>query len=105
MGIRAVQAGALTNAIDRELAPEHAAARDYALAGPYRALSQSIGEDPAIVAHRYALAMDGVGAVILGVKNRAELRQCLDAEAAGPLDPELIRRIDGLGLLPSASPD
>jgi hypothetical protein len=42
--------------------------------------------------------MPGVDTVILGVKNRAELRGCLAAEAAGPLDPSLIARIDGLGL-------
>ncbi len=42
--------------------------------------------------------MPGVDTVILGVKNRAELTQCLDAEAAGPLDPKVMARIDGLGL-------
>ena len=36
--------------------------------------------------------------VILGVKNREELKQCVDAEAAGPLEPALMARIDGLGL-------
>jgi aryl-alcohol dehydrogenase-like predicted oxidoreductase len=98
LGIRAVQAGALTNAIDRTLAPEHAESRDFARAAPYRALCRELGEDPAIVAHRYALAMEGVDSVILGVKNRAELEQCLDAEARGPLEPELMTRVDALGL-------
>ena len=103
MGIRAVQAGALTTAIDRTLPPEHAEARDFALAAPYRALCREIGEDPALIAHRYALSMTGVDTVILGIKNREELTQCLDAEAQGPLDPALIRRIDGLGLRSSPS--
>ncbi|MFI4976991.1 MAG: aldo/keto reductase, partial [Caulobacterales bacterium] len=98
MGIRAVQAGALTAAIDRELPAEHAEMRDYARAAPFRALCRELGEDPAVIAHRYALSMPGVDTVILGVKNRAELRQCLDAETAGPLDPALMARIDGLGL-------
>jgi len=98
MGIRAVQAGALTAAIDRELPPEHAEMRDYGRAASYRALCQEIGEDPALIAHRYALSMDGVDTVILGVKNRAELQQCLDAEAAGPLEPALMARIEALGL-------
>jgi aryl-alcohol dehydrogenase-like predicted oxidoreductase len=98
LGIRAVQAGALTSAIDRTLAPEHPESRDFARAAPYRAICRELGEDPAIVAHRYALAMDGVDTVILGVKNRAELEQCLDAEAHGPLDPQLVARIDALGL-------
>jgi aryl-alcohol dehydrogenase-like predicted oxidoreductase len=98
MGIRAVQAGALTASLDRELPPEQAEARDFVRAASYRALCQTIGEDPAVIAHRYALTMAGVDTVILGVKNRAELRQCLDAEAAGSLEPALIARIDGLGL-------
>ena len=55
-------------------------------------------EDPAVLAHRYALSMEGVDTVILGVKNRAELAQCVEAEAAGPLPPNLRARIDGLGL-------
>ena len=98
LGIRAVQAGALTNSIDRTLPPEHAEAKDFALAAPFRTLCSEIGEDPAVIAHRYALAMDGVATVILGVKNREELEQCLDAEARGPLEKELVARIDGLSL-------
>ncbi len=50
------------------------------------------------MAHRYALDMAGVDTVILGVKNRAELVQCLEAEAAGPLPSDLRARIEGLGL-------
>ena len=42
--------------------------------------------------------MPGVPTVILGVKNREELRQCVEGEAAGPLEPALMARIDGLGL-------
>ena len=38
--------------------------------------------------------MDGIGTVVLGVKNRQELRECIDAENASPLDPALIARID-----------
>ncbi len=98
MGIRAVQAGALTAKIDRDLPADHPETLDYVRAAPFRALCAEIGEDPAVIAHRYALSMDGVDTVILGVKNREELRQCLDAEAQGPLDAELMTRIDGLGL-------
>ncbi|HWA60167.1 MAG TPA: aldo/keto reductase [Caulobacteraceae bacterium] len=103
MGIRAVQAGALTSAIDRDLPDAHAEARDFDRAGPWRALCRELGEDPAALAHRYALSMDGVDTVVLGVKNRAELDQCLAAEAAGPLAAELIARIDGLGLREAAA--
>jgi aryl-alcohol dehydrogenase-like predicted oxidoreductase len=98
LGIRAVQAGALTNAIDRSLASDNAETRDFERAAPYRALCREIGADPAMIAHRYALSMPGVDTVILGVKNRAELQQCLDAEAQGVLEPALMARIDALGL-------
>ena len=96
MGIRAVQAGALTASIDRDLPPDHPEMRDYVRAEPFRALCRDLGEDPADIAHRYALSMAGVDTVVLGVKNRAELRRCLDAEAAGVLDPALVSRIDSL---------
>lgn len=98
LGIRAVQAGALTSVIDRATSPNHPETRDYARAAPYRALCAELGEDPAIVAHRYALAMPGVDTVILGVKNVAELDQCLEAERRGPLEPDVMARIDALGL-------
>ena len=93
MGIRAVQAGALTAAIDRELPPDHPELRDYARAAGYRALCQELGENPAILAHRYALSLD-IDTLVLGVKNRAELAECVTAAGAGPLDPALIARID-----------
>ena len=98
MGIRAVQAGALTAAIDRTLSPNSPDTRDYDRAAPFRALCAAWGEDPAYVAHRYALGTAGVGTLVLGVKNRAELSQCLAAEAAGPLEPDRVAAIDGLGL-------
>jgi len=98
MGIRAVQAGALTAAIDRPLSPNHPDRADYQRAEPFRALCAEWGEDPAYVAHRYALSMPNIDTVVLGVKNRAELQQCLDAEAAGPLEPAQMAAIDGLKL-------
>jgi aryl-alcohol dehydrogenase-like predicted oxidoreductase len=98
MGIRAVQAGALTRAFDRPLDSAHPEAVDFARAAPFRTLCESWGADPAVVAHRYALGMEGVDTLVLGVKNREELRQCLDAEAAGPLSPEEVAAIDSLKL-------
>lgn len=98
LGIRAVQAGALTAQVDRELTPNNPDRKDYERAAPFRALCQELGQDPAVVAHRYALSMPGVATVILGVKNRDELKQCVGAEAGGPLEPTLLARIDGLGL-------
>ena len=94
MGIRAVQAGALTGAIDRPLPDGHSELADYERAAPFRAIAAETGRSAAWLAHCYALSMDGIGTVVLGVKNREELRECIDAESAAPLDPALIARID-----------
>src|SRR5262249_58184456 len=98
MGIRAVQAGALTVAFDRPVKDSHPDGADYRRAAPFRALCEELGVDPALLAHRYALDIAGVDTVVLGVKNRVELAQCIEAEALGPLPAELRGRIDGLGL-------
>ena len=92
MGIRAVQAGALTNTLDRELPETHPEMVDYRRAAPFRTLAREVGESAA--AHRYALSIPGVATVILGIKNRAELRECLAAAERGPLAPGLVARID-----------
>jgi len=98
MGIRAVQAGALTAAFDRLLAADDPDHRDYTKAAPFRALCKELDEDPAVIAHLYALQMPGVDTLVLGVKNRTELRAVLDAEARGPLDEAIRKRIDALRL-------
>lgn len=94
LGIRAVQAGALTDEFDREVPHGHPERLDYARAEPFRAIAAELGVSSARLAHRYSLSIEGVDTVILGVKNREELRECLAAEADGPLDQELITRID-----------
>ena len=94
MGIRAVQAGALTDAIDRPLPEGHTELADYARAEPFRAIAAEAGHSAAYLAHCYSLSMEGVSTVVLGVKNRTELQECVAAEAAGPLDPALMARID-----------
>jgi aryl-alcohol dehydrogenase-like predicted oxidoreductase len=93
MGIRAVQAGALTAAIDRPLPADHPEVRDYERAAGFRRLANELGEDPAILAHRYALSLD-IDTVVLGIKNRRELAGCVAAAEAGPLSQELIGEID-----------
>ena len=98
MGIRAVQAGALTSGVDRPLSPNSPDNADFRRAAGFRALCADWGDDPAVVAHRYALGMPNIDTVVLGVKNRAELAQCLAAEAAGPLEPAQLAAIDALGL-------
>lgn len=98
MGIRAVQAGALTLGVDRDLSPNSPDRSDYDRAAGFRALCAAWGEDPAYVAHRYALSLPNYDTIVLGVKNRAELAQCVAAEAAGPLETEQMAEIDRLGL-------
>jgi aryl-alcohol dehydrogenase-like predicted oxidoreductase len=93
MGIRAVQAGALTAAIDRDLPPTHPEVLDYARAGDFRHLCAELGANPAIIAHRYALSLD-IDTLVLGVKNRQELADCVEAAESGPLPADLIARID-----------
>lgn len=97
MAIRAVQAGALTSSFDRRSLHERDIA-DFELAAPYRALCAKWGEDPAIIAYRYALGMAGVETLVLGVKNRDELSDALDAERAGPLEAVQLAAIEALAL-------
>ena len=96
MGVRAVQAGALTSALDRQ--EESPTTADFRRAEPYRALCREWGADPAITAYRYALGIEGVDTLVLGVKNVAELEQALLAESQGPLERAQIASIDALGL-------
>jgi aryl-alcohol dehydrogenase-like predicted oxidoreductase len=93
MGIRAVQAGALTAAIDRPLPADHPEVLDYARAAGFRAICAELGANPAVIAHRYALGLD-IDTLVLGVKNRQELAECIAAAAAGPLPADLVARID-----------
>jgi aryl-alcohol dehydrogenase-like predicted oxidoreductase len=97
MAIRAVQAGALTSRFDRQSLHDRDT-EDYQLAAPYRTLCARWGEDPAIIAYRYALGMAGVETLVLGVKNRDELSDALEAERAGPLESEQLAAIEELGL-------
>ncbi|WP_404405794.1 aldo/keto reductase [Pelagibacterium halotolerans] len=103
MGIRAVQAGALTRSFDRDVPEGNRDLPDYRKAAPFRALCAEWSEDPAVIAHRYALGIEGVDTLVLGVKNRAELKDALDAEAAGPLDREQMQAIEDLGLRPKVN--
>ena len=93
MGIRAVQAGALTGAIDRPLPNDHPEMRDYEKAAGFRRLAAELGVTPASLAHRYALSLD-IDTLVLGVKNRRELAERVAAAEAGPLPPELRAQID-----------
>jgi hypothetical protein len=80
-----VQAGALTDALDRGLPETHPEVVGYRRAAPFRALAREVGESAA------ALSMPGVVNIILRVKNRVELRECLAAAERSPLDPRAHR--------------
>lgn len=88
IAIRALAAGSLSAAVDRPLETSHPAARDFARADGFRALAADLGQSPAVLAHRYALSVPGVATVVLGVKNRAELAECVAAADRGPLSDE-----------------
>ena len=94
LGIRAVQAGAITDGIDRSGAMvSKQDSKDFARAAPVRALAAELGVSTAYLAHQYACAM-AVDSVILGVKNRAELEDCVAAANAEPLGEEVMARLD-----------
>ena len=93
MGIRAVAAGALTDNIDRQVKPNSPEARDFERAEAFRNIAKREGVPVAILAHQYALSMTGVDTVVLGVKNRDELRQCLAAEETSRLGGEMMAEL------------
>lgn len=95
MAIRAVNGGALTDSVDRELPAGHRVRSDFERAGPVRMLAKELGTTTAALAHRYALGMHGGGhTVVLGVKNRAELEECVLAARDGPLERAVVARVD-----------
>jgi aryl-alcohol dehydrogenase-like predicted oxidoreductase len=87
-----VQAGALASALDRTLPTDHPVMRDYAPAAGFRRLAAELGTSAAALAHRYALSLP-IDTMVLGVKNRAELAECV-ADEAGPLPADMIGQID-----------
>ena len=99
LAIRAVQAGALTGSMDREPHPSGFDKKDfddYLRAEPFRELAAKWNESPASLAHRYALSIPKVGSVILGVKNRDELKECIKAEEKGELTSEQFEALKNL---------
>jgi aryl-alcohol dehydrogenase-like predicted oxidoreductase len=94
VAIRAVAAGALTAAVDRAVDPDHPVLADFARAEPFRRLAAAFGESAASLAHRYALSVPGVATVVLGVKNRSELTECLAAQRRGALTGDELRAVE-----------
>jgi aryl-alcohol dehydrogenase-like predicted oxidoreductase len=96
IGIRAVAAGSLADSLDREVPADHPAARDFEAAAGFRRLAAERGVSSAFLAHRYALSLPDLATVVLGVKNRDELAECIAAEDAGPLPDDELRAIEAL---------
>ena len=99
LAIRAVQAGALTTNMDRDPDPSGFDKKDfddYERAASFRNLAKEMGQSPASLAHRYALSIPKISSVILGVKNRSELDECINAERKGKLTSEEIETIENL---------
>ena len=99
LAIRAVQAGALTSGMDRKPHPsgmDKADFMDFERALPFRKLAKEWDESPASLAHRYALSVQKVSSVILGIKNRKELQECIDAESKGKLSSYQMETLQNL---------
>jgi aryl-alcohol dehydrogenase-like predicted oxidoreductase len=94
LGIRPVQGGALTDAVDRDLPPDHRVATDFRRSAAFRAFARELGTSAAALAHRYALSMPDVDTVVLGCKNRKEVLECVAAAQGGPLDSAIMTRVD-----------
>ena len=98
MGIRAVAAGALTAEVDRAVKPDSGEAIDFARAASFRGLARDMNTSAAALAHRYALSMPGVDTVVLGVKNRQELEECVQAEALPRFTEDEMKTIEQYAL-------
>jgi aryl-alcohol dehydrogenase-like predicted oxidoreductase len=60
----------------------------------FRRLAADLDESTASLAQRHALSIQGVTTVVLGVKNRPELAECLEAEARGPLTEQESEQVE-----------
>ncbi|MDA9904850.1 aldo/keto reductase [Hyphomicrobiales bacterium] len=92
LAIRAVQAGALTSSMDREPHPsghDEKDFEDFEKAYLFRELAKKWDLSPSDLAHRYTLSVPGVSSVILGVKNRIELAECIKSEKNQLTDEEI----------------
>jgi aryl-alcohol dehydrogenase-like predicted oxidoreductase len=74
--------------MDRVLPADDADQMDFERAAGFRALASDWGQTPARLAHRYALSTHDIGSVVLGVKNRRELLECIDAADDPILNPD-----------------
>ena len=69
---------------------------DFKKAESFRELAKEWGESPASLAHRYALSIQKVSSVILGVKNTIELHECIEAESKDNLNEAQLKELEDL---------
>ena len=50
------------------------------------------------MALRFCLSLNGVHSVLVGVRSPTEVKNCIAAEAAGPLEPDLLNKAYTLAL-------
>ncbi len=94
VGIRAHAAGALTDKLDRKVAPDSDVARDFARSrtlsflkkGPYTTLSQ--------VALRFCLDNPHIATVVPGIKSVTELEEIAACSGLPPLDAEDLAKVE-----------
>lgn len=96
LGIRPVQAGALTDKIDRKLPINHPEVIDYNKVSKIREFSKELGVSTASLAHHYALSMNDPSTIVLGVKNRKELSECIEVEKLGEMESDMIKLLDAI---------
>ena len=97
LGIRLMQAGALSSAMDR--APRGNDAQDFQdfeRAAGFRRLASDLGVTPSMLAYRYAFSDARVHSHVLGVKNRTELSEAVQGIEMGPLSNDILEKIDAL---------
>ncbi|MBA59107.1 MAG: oxidoreductase [Gammaproteobacteria bacterium] len=94
LAIRALQAGALASSMDRKLSRDDPDRKDFDRALGFREIAREFGQSPARLAYRYALSVSGISSVILGVKNRDELTEALEALSDKPLETNEIELLE-----------
>ena len=93
IGIRNLAAGALSDGIDRAIAPDSLVALDYQRAAKLRFLERD-GVPLSRWAARFALTEPAISSVVPGVKNRDELRDQLAAMDLAPISADALERIE-----------
>jgi aryl-alcohol dehydrogenase-like predicted oxidoreductase len=93
MAIRALAAGGLSGALDRDPGRAHPAERDAHRARGFVEFAREAGVSPSVLAYRYAASVPDVATLVIGAKTRAELAEALAAEALPPLSGDELAAI------------